>query len=170
MIAATIYELIAHWELRPYTTPRFFKHLALHHMMLIIVSGVLKALEYWADAGTIPQAVVRVLWLAEGASGASDAWYVLCHTPLGVKLSMQWHLTDPQGACFVVQRFLRFAALIRTVLMLGTSELAAFAGIYGMGITHSFWGLGIAAQAAFEAYCISAQLCVLRTITGVPFA
>jgi hypothetical protein len=164
-----VYELIAHWELRSYTSPRFFKHLVIHHLMAILAAAILKLLECWADAAPIPETVVRLLWLYEGASGASDAWYVLGHTPLGVMLSKKLKLSAPEAACFAVQRVLRIAACIRGVLLFATPELAFFARIYGV-LTYGFYVSAVASGIAFEAYCVQTQLRVMRAKTGVPFA
>lgn len=170
LIGATVYELIAHWELRRCTSPRFFKHLVIHHLLAILAAAILKLLECYANAAPIPETVVRLLWLYEGASGASDAWYVLGHTPLGVKLSNEWfQLNAPEAACFTVQRVLRIAACIRGVLLFVTPELAFFARIYGV-LTYGFYASAVASGIAFEAYCVQTQLRVMRAKTGVPFA
>lgn len=172
LVSVTIYELLAHWELRQYTTPRFFKHLACHHLTAITIVSIFKGLEYMANAGPIPEVIVWLLWMYEGASGGSDAWYVLCHTPLGVKLTAKWQLTPgaAAAACFWKQRMLRLVLLARGVPIWVTSEMAIYTGIYGSAITFGFSALITVAAMAFEAYCIRQQLPVMQTKTGVPFA
>jgi hypothetical protein len=167
-----VYELIAHCELRQFTTPRFFKHLACHHLTAIAIVWTFKGLEYMANAGPIPEVIVWLLWMYEGASGGSDAWYVLCYTPLGVKLSAAWHLTTgaAAAACFWVQRLVRVVLFARGIPIWVTSEMAIYTGIYGAAITYGFSALITVAAMAFEGYCIQAQLVVMRTKTGVPFA
>lgn len=156
----------------PVHHPPLLQAPGLSSLAAITIVGVFKGLEYLANAGPNPETIVWLLWMYEGASGGSDAWYVLCYTPLGVKLTAKWQLTTDAAAaaCFWVQRVLRVVLFARGVPIWVTSEMAIYTGIYDAAITYGFSALITVAAIGFEAYCIHAQLAVMRTRTGVPFA